>query len=521
MSQRPAVCSCARPAELPPNLQRYADTGEALVGEPLRGLTADGAVVPQVFSLHNAAAPQEPDDTALIRDTAGCPALTPGARAGSFERMPTNIGAGADRAGIFSAVQHRRFRPLWTASILSGVAHMTALTALGWAAFDLHHHSSTVGLVVFASFLPFLLITPFIGVFADRYDRRTMLLAMNATGLLSSLGLAWFAWTGGQNAWPLVALSFLHGASRSSSTPVEQAILSSLVPERDLLNAVSLLQANLNGARLLGPLLAAPLLHVGGGAGAFLVAAALSALALWQIWVLGEVPHQRSGSHHNPLAQFAQGVRYAFHAPVVCSLIMLVFLHCAITMGYDAALPRLASDALGASGTAYSLLVMAIGGGSLVGAFLLAGFARRVHRGYLLFATSVLSGLTLVPLAYAVSWPGALLAAAAVGLTQSMFIALATTLLQIATPDHVRGRVLALYWGSAAGVMAFGNLATGRLVDGFGARAVLALPGLAFIAVTVLTLCAPSLREIYGRRLATAAAEALPPPRGRVIQPRR
>ena len=420
--------------------------------------------------------------------------------------MPTNIVAGEDRAGIFSAVQHKRFRPLWTASILSGVAYMTALTACGWMAFDLHHNSSTVGLVVFASFLPSLIITPFAGVFADRYDRRTMLLAMNAIGLLSTLGLAWFAWAGDQSAWLLVVVSFVLGASRSSSTPMEQAMLGSLVPARDLLNAVSLLQANLNGARLLGPLLAAPLLHVGGGAGAFLVAAALFALALWAIWVLGEVPHQRSGSDHNPLEQFAQGVRYVFHAPAVCSVITLVFLHCAFTMGYDAALPRRASDALGATGTAYSLLMMAMGGGSLVGAFLLAGFARRVHCGYLFFATSILSGLTLVPLGYAVSWHGALLAAAAVGLTQSMFIALATTLLQIATPDHVRGRVLGLYWGSTGGVMAFSNLATGRLADGFGAGPMLALPGLAFGAVTVLTLCAPALREIYGRRLASTAA---------------
>jgi len=286
---------------------------------------------------------------------------------------------------------------------------------------------------------------------------------------------------------------------------MEQAMLGSLVPARDLLNAVSLLQANLNGARLLGPLLAAPLLHVGGGAGAFLVAAALFALAFWAIWVLGEVPHQRSGSDHNPLAQFAQGASYVFHAPAVCSVITLVVLHCAFTMGYDAALPRRASDVLGVTGTAYSLLMMAMGGGSLVGAFLLAGFARRVHCGYLFFATSILSGLTLVPLGYAVSWPGALLAAAAVGLTQSMFIALATTLLQIATPDPVRGRVLGLYWGSTGGVMAVSNLATGRLADGLGAGPMLALPGLAFGAVTVLTLCAPTLREIYGRRRASTA----------------
>jgi hypothetical protein len=86
-----------------------------------------------------------------------------------------------------------------------------------------------------------------------------------------------------------------------------------------------------------------------------------------------------------------------------------------------------------------------------------------------------------------------------------MFIALATTLLQIATPDHVRGRVLGLYWGSTGGVMAVSNLATGRLADGFGAGPMLALPGLAFGAVTVLTLCAPALRETYRRRLASTA----------------
>jgi MFS family permease len=430
--------------------------------------------------------------------------------------LPTSIVAGEDRAGIFSAVHHKRFRPLWTASILSCVAYMTALTACGWVAFDLHHHSSTVGLVVFASFLPSLIITPFAGVLADRYDRRTMLFTMNAIGLISTLGLAWLAWTREQSAWALAAVSFVLGAARSSSTPMEQAMLGSLVPARDLLNAVSLLQANLNGARLLGPLLAAPLLHVGGGAGAFLVAAVLFALAFRAIWVLGEVPHQRSGSDHNPLAQFAQGVRHVFHAPAVFSVITLVFLHCALTMGYDAALPRRASDVLGATGTAYSLLMMAMGGGSLAGGFLLAGFARRVHFGYLFFATSILSGLTLVPLGYAVSWPGALFAAAAVGLTQSIFIALATTLLQIATPDHVRGRVLGLYWGSTGGVMAFSNLATGRLADWLGAGPMLALPGLAFGAVTVLTLCAPTLREIYGRRLASTA---MPSPIGR-LRPR-
>jgi len=67
-----------------------------------------------------------------------------------------------------------------------------------------------------------------------------------------------------------------------------------------------------------------------------------------------------------------------------------------------------------------------------------------------------------------------------------------------------------LYWGSSGGVMAFSNLATGRLADGFGTGAVLALPGLAFIVVTVLSLWVPALRGIYSRRLATTAVPSVP-----------
>jgi MFS family permease len=335
-----------------------------------------------------------------------------------------------------------------------------------------------------------------------------MLVILHGIGLLSTVGLAWFVWAGIKNPWPLVALSFINGGARSSSTPAEQAMLSSVVPGRDLLNAVSLLQANLNGSRLVGPLLAAPLLVVGGGAGAFLVAVLLYGVAIWQVWSMGPVAHERSGAEGNAVAQMAQGVRYAVQTPVVFSLIALVFLHCAFVMGFDAALPQLAADRLGATGKEYSVLVMAIGAGSLIGAFTLAGIARRAHRGNLLFATSILSGLTMAPLAYATSWPAALISAALLGMTQSMFIALATTSLQLATPDRVRGRILALYWGASGGVMGFAALFTGRLADTFGVAPAIAVPGLLFIAVTCLTLLAPTLRTIYGRRAVSVAAAA-------------
>ena len=190
---------------------------------------------------------------------------------------------------------------------------------------------------------------------------------------------------------------------------------------------------------------------------------------------------------------------------VVLLLIVLVFFHCGLVMAYDAVLPVMAQDVLGAGGSAYSWLVMTIAAGTLLGTFALAGLPGNVHRGMLFFSTGVLSGATLALLALVRGWPATLAAAALVGASQAMFMALTNVFLQLATPDRVRGRVLSLYLMVGGGVMAFANLATGRLADAYGATVVLAVPGLAFVAVVGLSVLGPSLRGVYGRRAAPAA----------------
>ena len=406
----------------------------------------------------------------------------------------------SERTGVFAALQHGSYRSLWTASVFASIAYLTVLTARGWVAFGVDNRASTVGLVVFASFLPSLVIIPFVGVFADRYDRRKLLLGLQTIGLLSSLVFAWVAWADIKNPWLMVALAFVGGGARSSATPIEQVLLARVVPERDMLNAVALLQANNNGARLIGPLLTALLLYVGGAASAFLIAALFYAIAISQQWKLPSMPPQRDPTTSNPLLQFADGIRYAAHAPILLAIMLIALLHCLFAMGYDSTLPKLAAERFGATGREYSLLVMAVGAGSLVGTLTLAGLARRAHRGQLLFVTGVLSGVTLIPLAYASSWPAAMLAAAAVGLSQATFFTLTTTMAQLAAPDHVRGRVLALYWGSSGATMGFGALMLGGLADRYGLGLALSLPGLIFAAITVLALAVPAARPLYGRR---------------------
>ncbi|MGE0540991.1 MAG: MFS transporter [Dehalococcoidia bacterium] len=405
---------------------------------------------------------------------------------------------------VFSSLRHDQYRRLWLATLLSTVASWTVLTGRGWFAFDLHHHSSTVGLVFFAAMLPYLLVTPVAGVLADRFDRRGLLLASLVISLLSALALALYALGGGRAAWPLVVLAFVNGAARSVEVPASQSMVPAMVPERDLLNAVALGGLATHGSRLLGPLLAAPLLDSSGAAGAFFLATAMYVIALVQVFRVQAVI-QATSRTIGAGAQLLEGARYVLRDRVVLLIIGLVFFHCGLSMAYDAVLPVMAHDVLGSGGTSYSWLVMMIGLGSLIGTFALAGLPTGIHRGWLLFATGMLSGFTIVLLAFAHRWPEALGAAALVGGSQAIFMALTNTILQIVTPDWVRGRVLSIYLMVGGGVMAFANLVTGRLADAYGVTLVLALPALAFMAIVALSLLGPPIRRVYLRRAAPVA----------------
>ena len=204
---------------------------------------------------------------------------------------------------------------------------MTALTACGWAAFGLHHHSSTVGLVVFAAFLPSFVITPFAGVLADRHDRRTMLLVMNAIGLLSTLGLAWSGMGGTPER---------RAAGRGLFCPRRISLVEHTDPAGDARKPRP--RARSAQRRLPSP--GEPERRAAPGAAAGRAVAARRAVApapsssparstRWASRRSGSSARRRTSAaapDESALVQLAQGIRYVLRAPVVCSVIALALL---------------------------------------------------------------------------------------------------------------------------------------------------------------------------------------------------
>lgn len=406
---------------------------------------------------------------------------------------------------ITSSFGYKEFRSLWVSGACAGVAQWTLLTARAAVAHKLGGGSGSVGLVVFAAMVPFVIVPPFAGVVVDRFNRRTVTQASQAVSLLAALAMAVLALSGVVQVWHLFALSLVDGAARSVAVPATQAMVPGLVPEARLLNAIALQGIVTHGSRLIGPLITLVLLDPFGAGWTFVAAALLYGGSIIQLRNVPQVaqvqPHKES-----PLHSLAEGIRYSVREPVVRAIFLLVVLHCGLTMSYDALMPDYAKGVIGRGENGYSILMFCVGVGSFGGTVLLAGVSGKWHRGRMLLIAGLLSGLSPVLLAVATYWGPALLFGVLLGSSQALFMALTNAALQSSTPDRYRGRVLSLFLMLGGGIMAFANLWSGYLGDAFGVSRVLFVPALIFAAFILASTFGGTLRAIYRRTTMPAVA---------------
>ncbi len=397
------------------------------------------------------------------------------------------------------ALGYRDYRTLWVASLLSGAAASGLIVARGWMVFTLSDSSMLVGVTTFAAMIPLLVVPPYVGFLADKLDRRTLLAGTFALNLGHNLLLAILALTGSMQVWHLVALSLVNGVARAALMPTMQALVPNLVPRKLILNAVALNSATIHGSKLVGPGIVALLLMVAGPGSAFLACTGFYALGLVQVLRIRTASTGRldpaKGALHNLLA----GLNHVYRDRMLFALLVLVALHCALTMSFEAVLPVLSRQQFAAGGSVFGSLMMAVGGGALVGVLALAGVSNQRARGQLLLWTGFASSLTLLALAVAPTLELALLAAAGIGASQSAFMAITMAMMQALVPDAIRGRVTSIYAFHAGGVMAFANLLNGTLADVISSTLVLTISGGAFLLVMLVSFSNAILRDTYVR----------------------
>ena len=405
-----------------------------------------------------------------------------------------------------NSLRYRDFRWVMLGSLGGQSAYWALIIARGVLVLEMTNSSAWVGVATFAAMVPRFLMPPVAGYLADRFDRRSVLVIAYVLQFFNVLALAGLAFADLLTIGILVALSLLNGSFRAFQMTATQALVPNLVPQRDLLNAIALNQMSLQGSRLVGPALIAPALLTSGTSAAFLACAALYVVSIVSVVAIQTRSSGALTKGAGMIQSLVEAGSYAWADTQLRFLFILIALHCAMTMSFETVLPVLSKEVLDDPENANTLM-MAVGGGALIGVFAISGTRGAASRGMIMLITAALSGAAMLILAFASDPPTAMLGAGAMGATQAAFMAIAGAMVQSLAPDEMRGRITGFSHIIIGGTMAILNLVNGFAADIFGVSAVLFVMGLGFTAIVLASLAVGPLRNIY-RGIAAAPAAA-------------
>jgi MFS family permease len=397
----------------------------------------------------------------------------------------------------FRSLGSRNYRLYWTGQSISLIGTWMQATAQGWLILQLTDSAFYLGLVSAVGTLPVLLLSLFGGAVADRIPKRKLLFVTQTVLALEAVTLGILAWTGVVQVWHVIVLAFLLGTMNAFDTPTRQSFIIELVGKNQLLNAIGLNSISFNLARILGPAIAGVLIAWTGVAGCFLING-FSYCATILALLLMRIPSRLSApSQANLLDSVRQGIRYVRREPDIRSLLLIVMTTSIFAVSYLPLLPLFARDILHTGAAGYGGLMSAVGIGALVGAFSIAIQGSSRKKGLFVFLGNLLFSLALVGLALSRWYWLSLLILPLAGwamVTQNVTV---NTLLQIAAPDSMRGRVMSFYTITFMGMTPFGNFLAGSIAQLLGAPlAVMIGAFLNGLIVSVIGWRRPQLRRL-------------------------
>ena len=412
-----------------------------------------------------------------------------------------------------AALKYSDYRRFWLAATFAGAGVWGLIAARGVLAFDISNESSFwVGITTFAALIPFVIIPPFSGVLADKFDRRYLIAIAHAVNVVLALLLVQLYFSDTIQLWHLPVISLLSGIARGVQMPTQNALVPNLVRREDLLNAIALNNISLQGSRLVGGLSVLLLgwLSEESIGIAFVVAAVGYVIATITILTIrtassGEIAHGDS-----LVTVFTAGIVYAWKTPTVGLMLIFVAFHCGLTMGFESILPVHGTDQW-ATDSALAAFLAAFGLGAVFGVMIVAGIRSERTKGIALLVASAGSSVGVLVLGFAPSLLPGLVGAFIMGLTQAPFMSLSIAYIQNVVPDAIRGRVSSLFAMSALSLMAILNMVFGFIADIVGSAPILIISGTVFIAVVILALVfVTKLRRVMFEGFSFGAPTATP-----------
>ena len=393
----------------------------------------------------------------------------------------------------FSSLQYDGFRRFASSLLLTSLGLQLLQIAILWQIYEMTGSALLLGLSGLARAAPHMILSLAGGVLADRLNRVYLVQAGQLANAVVLLFLAFLVLTDSVIVWHLYAVTLMNSAFSAVTQPSRTALIPSLVPKTNLVNAIALNATVGQTSQIVGPALAGITISYIGLEYTYFMSGLLYLLAM--IAILGiRVPDALAQSHDNPWSSFVQGLSFVWSRPVIISLLLLDVWATALG-SYRALLPIFA-EALGTGATGFGILSAAPGIGSLAGAGFMLSLGDMRYKGlYTVFGVLAYSG-ALVLLALSPSFFFALIAAGLLGMTNAVQMIPRNSVILGISPDNLRGRVEAFRSMMAGGAPPLGYTLSGALAALIGAQVAVLIGAIACgVLVIVVSVMDPTLRD--------------------------
>jgi MFS family permease len=412
--------------------------------------------------------------------------------------------------GTFRALRNRNYRLFYFGQMVSNSGTWMQTIAQAVLVLRITDSKIALGTVTMLQFLPITIFVLFAGVLADRVPKRGFLIATKTLAMAQAVAIAALVWSGQVELWHVYCLAVVLGISNAFEQPTRQAFIIEMVGRDDLMNAVALNSGMFNTARLVGPAIGGLVIAAFGLKWAFTINALSFVFILGGLFLIDESrlhANARVAAPGNPLNELRDGLAYAFRTPSALLIIIIMAAIGTFGINFTTMLPLISEYVLHRGSAGLGFMTSAVGLGALVSAFTLASRTEVTRR--MLFTGGAAFGVLLSLIAISQWYVLTIVLLVMLGMAHTTFASTANTSLQLAAPDHLRGRVMSLYMLLIAGSTPIGGFLTGLMAEKLGVSTAIGInAAICGLGVAAGALYYVTHREEIGRTLGARVVAA-------------
>lgn len=393
---------------------------------------------------------------------------------------------------------------MWIGLVFTSSGMWMEQVITGWLVYTLTGSPLLVGLVNGLRALPFLVLGPLAGVAGDRMDRKKLLMWSQVIILGLYLCMAVILLLHLEQAWHIFAFSLITGVAWTLNQPIRQAVVPTLVPREDLVNAIALQSVAFNSTRIVGPVVGS-LLMVAVGPGMTFLAASLTWIGVLYCTQKVKIPSMPSTTRKvvGVWTDLVEGFRYVGRNTVARGMMVLVLIPMLFAMPMMSLLPVVAREVFGGDVRVVGELMAANGAGSVVAALWVASRGDRRGNGAVLMRSGLVMGVSIVVFSLTGNYPLCLAMSVVMGASSMVYFILNNTLLQLSAEPQYQGRVISIYMLSR-GLYPLGSGVFGAAAEVIGISWAIGIGGVLSLLLTGLAMVTlgrtPEWRELARRK---------------------